>query len=426
MARSRLEATTLRDQLTLLNNRQQQLMQEVKAGLSPADKGEGKLRLKNHLSHRVESANQLAQHTSEMFDNYVVWTPRDLDVEKGSLGTFKAKGVKLVASMTELAAQSKAKKPAEFLPTAELAYQQIRDFHDTLPNLLDDNHHPQMATHIAHRMEESEKLITDISGWMRKEQMLNQGQHNLIVEVDQHRITVDTVELARKLTSIKAQCEGISRELAEKADKFLLTMEVDLVPELELCQVSFSDDKCRKAIEHQAKSIEYYARAEKELDELMVGIIKHLDSLPYDKNPQFPDGAEPESLDQLLAMLENEAKAAESLGIPCCRPSNLMIEKDWATAGSMPGGGSGAGRGPGRRTMQVQAQLDQAKQANDMAEKIRKQTDEALKKLMKQALNAGGMGGLAKRRRNGLGTRWARSSKTPCAKGEAISSRTVS
>jgi hypothetical protein len=384
MARSRLEATTLRDQLTLLNQSQQRLTQELKDGLPPADQPDAKLELKNRIPHRASEAERIAQESAKMLDNYIVWTPRDLNVNEGELGTFKAKLIKLVATASEFSTQAADQESAASLDTAEELYQQLRAFKDNLPDLLDGISHPKLPSHIANRTQEAEKLITDVSGWIRKERMMEAGHHHLAAEVDQHRITVDTMELTRKLTGLKAQCQGISPELGKSAEAFLATMEMDLVPELESSQVALGDDQVHESIEHQSKAIAHFTKAEQELDTVMDGIIKHLDSLPYDKNPQIAEGTEPESLQELLAMLEDEARAAEALGIPCCRPSNLLIEKDWFKPGSSSGSGATAGSTPGpspRRTMQAQAQMNQAKEANALAERLRKQTEEALRKL---------------------------------------------
>ncbi|MCA9096827.1 MAG: hypothetical protein KDA36_00500, partial [Planctomycetaceae bacterium] len=266
MARNRLEARTLRDQLTLLNRAQTELRDELKAALPPADKPDEKLTLKNRIPHRVAEAQRIAEATAKMLDNYIVWTPLDLDSDQGELGNFKAKLVRMTSTANEFAKQSQDEKSKKSIETGEELYQQLRNFKETVPELLEGGNHPKLPTHIANRMHEAEKLITDISGWIRKEQTIESGNPHLAAEVDQHRITVDTVELSRKLTSLKAQCQGISPELAKSAEAFLATMEEDLVPELESSQVTLNDARVTEAIEHQTAAIGLFTRAEKELD----------------------------------------------------------------------------------------------------------------------------------------------------------------
>ena len=61
----------------------------------------------------------------------------------------------------------------------------------------------------------------------------------------------------------------------------------------------------------------------------MDGIIKHLDSLPFNEKPELADDVQTKSLEQLLAMLEDEARSAEALEIrvavhPTCLSKRLV------------------------------------------------------------------------------------------------------
>ena len=425
MARSRLEATTLRDQLTLLNRRQQRLLRDTKDGLTHsqdadvadaredsgsaerADEKETDVRfqLKDQLQHRVAAAGQIVDQASQMLDNLIVWLPRDLDPMEKVFAGLKAQGIRIVSTATEMANQSKESDPSEARETSTQLYEQLRAFQEALPRLLDPGQHPKLPTHVANRLQETEKLITEVSGWIRRQQLLDDGKDHLAVEIDQHRITVDTMELNRKLTSLSAQCQGISPELAEAARVFLATMEDDLIPELEQAQIGCGKNDIPRSIEHQSASLSLFTRAEQELDEIMDGIIKHLDSLPYNKSPSLPPGAEPPSVDDLLALLEDEARAAESLGIPCCRPSNLLVEKDWFSPGascSNPGSGGGSGSGSGgSRSMQATSQMMQARLGMGKADQLREQTEKAIKSLL-----AGSGGSLAKTAPRKPGRAW--------------------
>lgn len=379
MARSRLEADTLRDQLTLVAQRHQALAADVKAGLPKKGDENQKLVLKNQHVKQADAAAAITEGVSKMFDNFVVWTPLDRDVDKGDLGKFKAKGVKLVAAAEAFSREAADEESKKSLDSSDALYEGIVDWEKTLPDLLGDDLDGKMQVHVANRMEEAQKLITDVSGWGLKQQSLESGDHHIAAEIEQHRITVDTMVLARKLTSVRAQCQGISVDLANVADEFLKTMEQDLVPELEESQLRLDENELKQAVKHQQKAIDHFAKAEELLDEVMDGIIKHLDSQPFNEKPDFPDGVEPESLEQLLAMLEEEARAAEALGIPCCRPSNLIVEKDWFQPGSMPGAGSGGGGG--NRTFRAGSQMQQSKMASQKADRLRKQLEDALKKM---------------------------------------------
>ena len=389
MARSRLEATTLRDQLTLLRDRQQKLTVEVQHGLRKDNDVEvpgaaPELNLDEYrIPNRVADARRIADDAARMLENYVVWTPKELNVNEGDLSIFRSKGVRIAAIASDLAALAADDDPTSALDAAGSLYEQLQEFLDSLPDLLTTTEHPKMASHITWRMQEAETLITEVSGWIRKERAMKAGQHHLAAEVDQHRMAVDAMELTRKLTSLEAQCQGISPTLFKSANAFLSTMEDDLIPELEESQIQLSDNKIRKALEHQTAALQHFAKAEQQLDEVMEGIIKYLDSLPFNPTPTLADDAEPESLEELLAMLEDEARAAEALGIPCCRPSNLVMEKDWSKPGSSAGSGGSSGSGSGGRMLQARGPLNQAKEAGKLAGRIRQQLDDSMKRLAK-------------------------------------------
>ena len=383
MARSRLEATSLRDQLTLLHGRQRSLTEDVEQALPADDEPKSDFKLKNLVLKRSDSAVLIAEELSQMLDNYVVWTPMKLDVNKGSLAKFKAKGMKMSATASDMVKQARGDDTKKNIEIGQSLYKQLTEWDSTLPDLLSEYDDPKLITHVANRVEEAQKLITDVSGWVLKEQAAELGDHFVIVEVDQHRIAADTAVLNHKLENLNAQCRGISDELATASKTFLKTVEQDLLPELEEAQLKLNNDDAKGALKHQTASLDHFASAEKQLDDIIDGIIKHLDSLPFNEKPELPDDAKPESLDQLLAMLDEEAKAAEGLGIPCCRPSNLLIEKDWFKAGSDPGGGGsgGSGRGSGRRSLQPSAQMTQAKAGQQQADKMKAQLDAALKRM---------------------------------------------
>ncbi len=401
MARSRLEATTLRDQLTLLHNRQLKLTQEVRQGLPVEDKAQadvdGKLSLdKFRIPNREVDAAIIADDAAKMLENYITWTPKDLDVNQGDLAVFKRKGTRIASVATDLARLASDQDATSSQKSASQLYELLLDYRSTLPDLLNSTEHPKLPSHITWRMQEAEKLITEVSGWIRKESAMKDDKHHLAAEVDQHRMTVDTMELTRKLTSLEAQCEGISPELLKSAQGLLSTLEDDLVPELEESQRHLSANKVRKALEHQANALLHFAKAESQLDDVMDGIIKYLDSLPVNRTPTLAKDAEPESLEELLAMLEDESRAAEALGIPCCRPSNLLLEKDWTKPGSSAGSGSSPGSGSGSgsrgRMLQARGPLTQSQEASKQAGRVREKLDDSMKRLAKRSGGAESQG----------------------------------
>jgi hypothetical protein len=246
--------------------------------------------------------------------------------------------------------------------------------------------------HVANRLAETERLITEVSGWAFKETRIAEGKHHLAAQVDQHRITVDTATLSRKLATLEAQCRGMTPELAETAREFLQTMETELLGELQGAQEAFGENKIPEAAAGQQRSLEAFAKAETQFDQVIDGMIKYLDSQPYDKTPPPPDPDDVPSLQDLLAMLEDESKAVETLGIPC-RPANLMIEKDWLKPGS-------GGMSPSSARSIVQ----QTRESRNKAEQLERQLRKALADRAKKHLKDGQLRAPGERRWNTLGS----------------------
>jgi hypothetical protein len=395
MARTRLEATSLRDQLTLLARREQELHEEVVEGVPGDEDKDARFEFRNLAARRTREAQRIAEDAAVMSDNFTIWLPRDLDPTAGEPARFKAATGKIATLARDLARDASRDSPDEALKTAQTLYRELCEFEEQLPALLEGRDSGKLATHIANRLAETERLITQVSGWAFKETRISEGKHHLAAQVDQHRIAVDTANLSRKLASLEAQCRGMTPELAESAKVFLQTMDGELLGELEAAQVAFGDNEIAKAIAGQKRSLESFAKAGEQLDEVIDGMIRYLDSQPYEKNPPPPDPNSAPALDDLLALLENEAQAVETLGIPC-RPANLMIEKDWLASGS-----SGSGGTPRWNAGGV---VRQTREDRDKAAELERQTRKALGDLAKRRLKEGQLPASRERRWNTLGS----------------------
>ena len=207
-------------------------------------------------------------------------------------------------------------------------------------------------------MSEVSQLITSQSAWIKKLEAIRVGDYPQAAEVDQHRLTVDTTELSEKLDATALQVRELSEEIASKADELNLTVHSRILPEEMGAVDALSQKQVKEAASHQSGAVTAFATAEKQFDELLRLIIDKLDQAPP---PTDPGGNK--SLEELLAMLQDEQKAIEGLGIPC-RPINVSIQKDWLKAGS----GSGQQAGARARAAQEQARL-----AAERAERLKEQ-----------------------------------------------------
>src|SRR5439155_5655240 len=121
---------------------------------------------------------------------------------------------------------------------------------------------------------------------------------------------------------------GLSEAIGDKAEELNGTVGNRILPEQSEATAALSANTLPKASIHQTAATTAFAAAEKEFDELLRLIIAKLDAAP----PPSAPGPN-ESLEDLLAMLQDEKKALEGLGIPC-RPMNVSIAKDWMKPGS--------------------------------------------------------------------------------------------
>jgi hypothetical protein len=129
--------------------------------------------------------------------------------------------------------------------------------------------------------------------------------------------------------------------------------------------------KINPVVEIENRLVTDFEHAEEVFDDLMIQVIAELDKAPAPSG----GGGSPKSMEEILAMLENEMKAAEKLGIPC-RPVNVSIMKDWMkpSEGQAPGKGQGEGKAG---LAQAQARAEQAiKEAKKLQRQANKRAKE--------------------------------------------------
>src|SRR4029450_6626641 len=129
------------------------------------------------------------------------------------------------------------------------------------------------------------------------------------------------------------QVARLSDEIAQKAALLNKTVQSDIVSPQGTSVSQLAGGDIKAAGEVLNGVVPAFALAEQTFDDLMRMIIAKLDEAPAPSAP----GQAPE-LDSLLAMLQDEVKACETLGIPC-RPMNVSIMTDWMKPGNNPGMG---------------------------------------------------------------------------------------
>lgn len=392
MARTRVDADSLRDQMTINARKQDQLHQEhlafSAAKDNPAEAPIGQV----WKTRFIEEADEIRQAAATMAENFETWLPKDLDQDQKSVQSLRQQFQQLTVVTRQMEAKAAANDDAT--TSAKQVYDLLQTLKDDLPNLADEYADlPKLTTHVTNRLVEAEKLTTLVSGWMIKSKAFQDKEWNTLALVDQTRLTNDTAEMTNKIGNLRSWMSGLSPEIAQMAKDMSETLEKELLVEQVAAEELLAEHQLSDAIEHQEKAIERFTIAEQQFDVLLKAIIAHLDALPVNTRPSL-DGIEPESIEELLAMLEEEKLAAEGLGIPCCRPNNLSIVKDWMS----PSKGNMGG-------MMASGAQAQAQNAQRWAGQFQKSAITRKKKLTDAAIAAGGAAQNAGRGRH-VNPRW--------------------
>jgi hypothetical protein len=221
-------------------------------------------------------------------------------------------------------------------------------------------------------MAEIAPLVRSQSAQMVIRTSFGSGDFAKVAEVTQQELTEETTTLSQKLEATEKQVARLSDEIADKAALLNKTVKADILSSQKKSVEQLAHREMKSAGAVLDGVVPEFAIAEQTFDELMRLIIAKLDEAPAPGG-----GGQAPQLDDLLAMLENEMKACESLGIPC-RPVNVTLMSDWMKPGS--------GMGQGMGQAQAQAAQGQAQQAKSDAERMEKHARENAKKAALAAL----------------------------------------
>ena len=361
LAMMELQGTTLRDQFTLLAERQQQIQQQLADWNASPEADRAALAQKLRDSYAAENA-KIAADAAKLRQNMETWLPLDVKPEQQQVKDTLAQAEKIA----RLAAETNS---------APQALAEMHALRESLPMLsaVSSTNKARLATYIANRLPEVESLITAHSGQMKIMESLNAGDFPKVAEVIQHRVHQDTYALGEKLISAEEQVGHMSAEIFDTAASLNRTVQGDIIQPQKTSVEKLAAREVKPAGEIINKLPPNFEDAEKKFDNLMRLIIAELD-----KQPPPGDPGSAKSLEDILAMLQDEMKACENLGIPC-RPINVSVMRDWMRPGSNPGQGQGQGRA------QAQAAAAQAQEGQGAAERVAKQARESAKKAMADA-----------------------------------------
>jgi hypothetical protein len=380
MSMSRRSADTLRDQLTILNNRQQELAVPVarldaRSAPSPTDdntkidpvpKADPAKTKNNEIEElflpepnkpavsktaagsdlvRLSLNRDLAEIASgavAVQEDLGVWLPRGLKPDDARIAPLNAQAARVSVKATQAAAAiTTPKGRSTVAKDVQELTGQLKDFESALVKLA-ENDDAELAGHVNRRLARVRKLQLLAAAWTQKNVHVQARQFHRALEMDQHRLSEETLEYTGKLDRIQAQLNGLPEDVVAIADELKDILKYDVLVDQMSAELKLRDRDLPAAQEHQKKALGGLARAEERFDKLIDRVIQEQDKIP----PEVPDidNMQLQTLEELLAQLENEADLAEELGIPT-RPTNLQTLRDWLMRSGSGGGGGMGGRG---------------------------------------------------------------------------------
>jgi len=308
---------------------------------------------------------KIAQDAAKLRDNMETWLPLDIKPDNEQVQNALARAEKIA----RLAAESDTNAATEALAEMHALRESLPQF-----SQVNSTNKAKLTAYIANRLPEVESLITAHSGQMKIADSLNRADFPKVAEVVQHRIHQDTYTLGEKLISAEEQVGQMSEEIFQTAASLNRTVQGDIIQPQKKSVEELAAREVKPAEQIINKIPPSFEQAEKTFDNLMRLVIAELDKAPP---PQGSPGSN-DSLEDILAMLEDEARACENLGIPC-RPINVTLMRDWMRPGSNPAQGQGQGRA------QAQSAEAQAEQGKTAADRMQKQARESARKALADA-----------------------------------------
>jgi hypothetical protein len=363
MALQEVDATTLCDQMTLLARRQQTLAQQT-AQWTAAGETERAAIASQTLLAQIAEQIEISAQAAKTQENMVTWLPEGVDQDKEPIATALALAAEGGRLASLAASQAFPSTLTNSLDDARKALDQFRLLHEYLPGMADDADAQKLSVFAANRLNEAGDLVTKQSGWIKKMEALLGGDFAQSAEVDQHRLALDTATLSDKLDAAIPAVANISPEIQAKSEQLLHTVQKQVLPEETRAVDALARKTLKDAASRQEGATNAFAQAETQFDDLLKLIVAKLDSAP----PPSDAGSNP-TLEEMLAMLKEEKKAAEELGIPS-RPLNVQVMTDWLHQSSQQAGGQAQGQG---RAAQNRAAQQRARDASARAARASEQ-----------------------------------------------------
>ena len=279
MALEELDGTTLRDQMTLLADRQRSLARQAAQWNSSATT-EHPAFLNAMLVTQSAEQSDVSAMTSKLLENMVTWAPMDVPVDKDPILSCRNLAAEAARLSSEAAKQTTPETLKAGLAAATKALEQLRQLQATLPGLdWITESKEKVSVFEANRLNDTAELITRQSGWIKKIEALQSGDYAQVAEVDQHRLMLDTTTLSEKLDNTAVSAGWLVGGNQGQGGRITNgTMHDQILPEESGATAALSHKTVPEAASHQAQATNAFAKGEKQFDDLLHMIIAKLDA----------------------------------------------------------------------------------------------------------------------------------------------------
>lgn len=327
--------TSLRDQLTQLHRRQQEIAEEL-AGWRGVDEAQRDAVWMLVTEVRMHDLAQLARQVVEMQSRGTAQLPLELSPDHRWPAVVLDRTGQLAIEARSLAAKARRLLADPFDDSIDLAgdiermVQLLSDLEVALTMLQAEHPGQETEAYVNNRRADAATIGQTIGGWLDAAGSLQRQQYERLAASDQRQLAMRTEAFRLAMQDIDNELPGGFQ--GETPEDILQTVR-ELAAAIEA--ITFNQAAATYALtrddgaaghQQQTLALQQFALAEELFDQLRRQIIEQLDQ----EEPNTPSAADLEdpTLDQLLARLEDEPDLIARLGIPD-RPTNLRQTAEW-------------------------------------------------------------------------------------------------
>jgi len=336
----RRQSKSLRDQLTELTERQDEVMTELSGWLQVGEAQRPDLWM-IVAEMRLHAATPLAEEADELFERVKQTLPLMLKEDEGTAALVLRQAEKVARAAREITFD--ARKVLESGATDEAP--KLKSNADELVVLFgeldaaleqlnfENEDDAEVTDYVSRRLIESRTVADRADAWAEVAERLQRKSYSGLAEIDQRTVAIATELLRIEMLGIEDDLSGQFQQVAETE---LPGEIVDMIRELHRtmeavtfhqssASFALTQDQLERAETQEFKALDAFEKAEKLFDLIRRAVIAELDQYEVD-DPNIANLQDP-TLDQFLARLEREPGIQAQLGIPN-RPRNLRVLSD--------------------------------------------------------------------------------------------------